>query len=293
MATTAIEHFAAGVEAETEGRLPNAVLSYRKAFKLDPRADKSYHAHEVNKSAAAAEQQGGLDQHAGSAGDDSEDALNFRFKRTLQMGPDYTHGGDADSTQGFLESLLDSFVENPYNYPDTEEAPQPLDWLPHDLTSPCRLQRLPDELISHILVSLITPDVQHGTPKVSLLETRAALMCRKARLVSLSNDIWKKACISVFRPPFQLPPLPHRMEDSPLGHEPGDGEQPCEELLMLGKKFRYDWRRCFIEQPRREFILEKAMPVEGRQHLTFTCLSIFSSPHRRRIHLCHFISSKG
>lgn len=255
---TAIEHFADGVEAELEGRLPHAIHSYRKAFRLDPRADKAYHAHEQR--VAEREKSGDPNAkqdrlHATDRSDQDTNELDFKFQRTLQLGPDYAGEQHPSSTQGFLHSLLDSFHEHPFSYPDTEDAPQPLDWLPNDLRKACRLRMLPDEIMTQMLIHLISPSVPYGTPKISLLEAAFAVLCRKSRLLSLSSDVWKEACKTVFRPPFQIPPSPHRVRD-PLYYaqqEDAHHEGICHELLQLVALHGHDWRRCWIEQPRSRF----------------------------------------
>lgn len=229
------------------------MLNYRRAFKLDPRADKTYHQHEQHIAALK------LDSDLFPRSQTETDELEFDFKRTVQLGPDYQESHykkerHPSSTAALLDSLMDSFHHNPFTYPDVEDGPaQPLDWLPDNLQLPCRLQMLPDEIIAHIFVHLIRPGVPHGTPKISLLECTAALVCRKARLISLSADVWKEACKTVLVPPYQLPPASSRANSQTLGSHPSievDDDEVFEETLNAVQHHGNDWRRCFIEQPR-------------------------------------------
>lgn len=115
---------------------PAALVNYRSAFRLDPDVDRAYHRASVaaQKQTRAAEprQTGSSIQPAAQP-----DSHEFRFERTVQLGPDYdakqehrtkeeaqreSGRADADSTHPsstafLLRSLLKSIAENPWVRP--------------------------------------------------------------------------------------------------------------------------------------------------------------------------------
>lgn len=107
----------------------SALVNYRSAFRLDPDVDRAY-----NRASVAAQ------QHASTRSAEPAqrtDNAEWRFERTVQLGPDYNAekehrsaeeaqreigSADADSTHPsstafLLNSLLKSFAENPYERP--------------------------------------------------------------------------------------------------------------------------------------------------------------------------------
>ncbi|CEQ40293.1 SPOSA6832_01928 [Sporobolomyces salmonicolor] len=108
-----------------------ALVNYRSAFRLDPDVDKAWHI--ASRAAQAHASSRGAAPHSLSSSNTDE----WRFERTVQLGPDYeaskehrpkevaereTGKGDQDqthpsSTSFLLSSLLKSIAENPYERP--------------------------------------------------------------------------------------------------------------------------------------------------------------------------------
>ncbi|GAA5939232.1 hypothetical protein JCM1841_002928 [Sporobolomyces salmonicolor] len=128
---SALELYEEAVRSEREGRLNDALVNYRSAFRLDPDVDKAWHI--ASRAAQAHASSRGAAPHSLSSSNTDE----WRFERTVQLGPDYeaskehrpkevaereTGKGDQDqthpsSTSFLLSSLLKSIAENPYERP--------------------------------------------------------------------------------------------------------------------------------------------------------------------------------
>ncbi|GAA6039857.1 hypothetical protein JCM8097_006765 [Rhodosporidiobolus ruineniae] len=150
---SALELYEDAVASEREGRLQDALVGYRTAFRLDPDVDRAYHLASVAAQKHAASR--GAEPHGassstsgGGATSAAKDGAEFRFERTVQLGPDYDAKhehrskeeaerelGSADrdsthpsSTAFLLNWLLRSIAENPYERPPppvSTTAPQP------------------------------------------------------------------------------------------------------------------------------------------------------------------------
>ncbi|BGP24252.1 F-box domain-containing protein [Rhodotorula toruloides] len=129
---SALELYETAVVSEREGRMHDALVNYRSAFRLDPDVDRAYHLASVAAAQKHAASRGAQPTHASGS-----NPQEWRFERTVQLGPDYdakkehrskeeaqreSGSADADSTHpsstGFLlNSLLKSIAENPYERP--------------------------------------------------------------------------------------------------------------------------------------------------------------------------------
>ncbi|BGP47752.1 hypothetical protein JCM10450v2_003617 [Rhodotorula kratochvilovae] len=127
---SALELYELAVASEREGRLSDALVNYRSAFRLDPDVDRAYHLATTAAQAHSASR-GAEPSHGPSH------AQEWHFERTVQLGPDYdaarerrsaqeaqreVGSADADvthpsSTAFLLTSLLKSIAENPYERP--------------------------------------------------------------------------------------------------------------------------------------------------------------------------------
>ncbi|GAA6023572.1 hypothetical protein JCM10207_005718 [Rhodosporidiobolus poonsookiae] len=138
---SALELYTEAVESEREGRLQDALVNYRSAFRLDPDVDRAYHRASLaathKHAATRAAEPTSSSSAAGVGGTAGAGAGDFRFERTVQLGPDYdakkehrskeeaereSGSGDRDSTHPsstayLLNSLLRSIAENPYVRP--------------------------------------------------------------------------------------------------------------------------------------------------------------------------------
>lgn len=88
---TSMDYYQLAVVAEQQGRLTDALTSYRKAFQLDPDADRSYHLLSLNKLNIQ----------------DSQPLPNgdFRFNRTIQLSPDYNNK-DYQRSDAMIEKAI-------------------------------------------------------------------------------------------------------------------------------------------------------------------------------------------
>jgi F-box protein 9 len=194
--------------------------------------------------------------------------LSFEFARTLQLGPDYVQkpvpvSSEEDhplATSRYLDSLTEGFKAHPYEYPNGDIAEE-IDFLPLDTLKPVTLRKLPDELISHVLLESLLPPRVDAFPKVGTVEG-FALVCRKgrstlpdksashafaARLLTLSeSNLFRTACRLVYRPPYQIAP-PSKLEDE-LTWEDDLSTEVCDSLCE--RLYQNDWRRFWLEQPR-------------------------------------------
>lgn len=89
---------------------------------------------------------------------------------------------------------------------------------PEDEKQPVHLQTLPEELLVHVLEFLDTTSLE-----------RFALVNRKARVLTLDSALWRRFVLSIYQPPQ-------------IGVD--------EDITELIEKYKGDFRRVFIEQPR-------------------------------------------
>ena len=152
--SSAIELYRLAVQFEQEGNLDNALIQYRQAFRLDPHVDKVYHKEEVRLAAL----NGRVVSHA--------------RKKSIEEG----------EIKGLVESLDKSCIvtepgqDTLANFVETFCAES---YEPEDERLPVLISRLPDEVVVHTLQFLDPLSIE-----------RFALVCRKARLVSLDSGVW-------------------------------------------------------------------------------------------------------
>ncbi|BGP55111.1 hypothetical protein JCM8202_004308 [Rhodotorula sphaerocarpa] len=183
---SALELYEYAVFSEREGRMQDALVNYRSAFRLDPDVDRAYHVASV----AAQKQTRAAEPRMTGTGPSSirPESGEFRFERTVQLGPDYdsrhehrtqeeaqreSGRGDADSTHPsssafLLRSLLKSIAENPWvRPPPTVRASEDAPTSPREGESGAALEERPsDPPSSHIHLSgTATPTI---TPEEAL-----------------------------------------------------------------------------------------------------------------------------
>ncbi|KAH7335449.1 hypothetical protein B0J17DRAFT_670236 [Rhizoctonia solani] len=93
-----------------------------------------------------------------------------------------------------------------------------LAFLPEDERQPVPIAHVPDELLLHVLKLLDVPSIE-----------RFALVCRRARVLTVDPDLWRDFVTSTYVPP-QIPTT-----------------VPLAEFIT---RFDYDMRRLYIELPR-------------------------------------------
>ncbi|GJN88990.1 hypothetical protein Rhopal_001961-T1 [Rhodotorula paludigena] len=138
---SALELYEDAVVSEREGRMHDALVNYRTAFRLDPDVDRAYHLASVAAAQKHAASSRRAEPHTFSVANGGTAPPprvgEFRFERTVQLAPDYDakrehrskeeaqrEAGSADadvthpSSTGFLlNSLLNSIAANPYVRP--------------------------------------------------------------------------------------------------------------------------------------------------------------------------------
>lgn len=227
---TAVECYAAAIEAERQARLSEATTLYRRAFRLDPDVERSFHAlalvQDKNESEAKPE----------------DDALAFEFARTVQVAADYEEkAGKRVLTSDLRERLLRSIEANPYcrveKIKDGAEEVEPMpadDQLAYHAVeaegdAKVPLNRLPVEVIANILAHLALPANAQYFPRIEMLEARFGRLCRRARLDSLEQPLWRRVCQRVYR---------HPQVASPSTFD------------SLASRYAFDYRRMWIEHAR-------------------------------------------
>ncbi|KAG9103698.1 hypothetical protein FRC06_008815 [Ceratobasidium sp. 370] len=184
-----VEIYAEAVEKERRGELDVALDLYRRAFRLDPHVDRTYHLHTTT----AALTNLTLAPITPKAGD-SEPHTRIR----INVSATSAHS---------IRTLV-------ANFPPASE----LAFAPEIEQEPVHLARIPDELLLHILKLTDIPSIE-----------KFALVCRRARLLTLDPDLWRDFVTSTYVHP-QIP------ADALLGD--------------IVSRFAGDLRRLYIEFPR-------------------------------------------
>ena len=167
----ALEVYGRAVKHEQAGELEDALRLYRQAFRTDSNVDKSYHLKEQRARTldAISLTATNVEENAGNTA-----AVSIKHARPNSVVPGVVHMKSPSSpnyterqVSGLLASILAKF-------------PMPLLFEPEDERALSPLQRLPDELLVHILSYLGAASIE-----------RFALVSRKARKVTLDATIWR------------------------------------------------------------------------------------------------------
>lgn len=158
--SSAVKVYRSAVQLEQNGDLDGALSFYRQAFRLDPHVDKAYHKEEL--------QLASLKSHE----------VPHSRKKSL----------DADSVTGVVNGLEKLSVVAPSKREVSQDMlaklidtfPRDLRYEPEDEREDVPLNVLPDEVVVHVLQYLDPMTIE-----------RFALVCKKARLVSLDTGVWK------------------------------------------------------------------------------------------------------
>ena len=161
----ALEVYIRAVRHEQAGELDEALRLYRQAFRMNPVVDRVYNLGEQR--AARARKAVGPE---------------MELKAVKAFGP----GGATSGVAHTHPKLASSTVHHPDRHISgvlariVAEFPDALSFEPEDEKAPLFLQRLPDELLVHILRYLGTTAIE-----------RFARVCRKARVITLDTTIWR------------------------------------------------------------------------------------------------------
>ncbi|CCM01804.1 uncharacterized protein FIBRA_03871 [Fibroporia radiculosa] len=208
----AVELYRRAVQCEQQSKLDDALQLYRVAFRMDSNVDRAYHKLEtqqdVSGSAATSASFSHRKSPSASAGpvvDEIAQAIKALDVHS-RLAP-VSQIGNAIVT-GTLASIIAGW-------------PPDLTFAPEDEKEGVLLQKLPDELLVHILRGLDTATLE-----------RFATVNRKARVVTLDTELWKNFVRAIYKPP-QIP------DD--------------EDMDALLHHYTADFRRLYIEQPRVRF----------------------------------------
>ncbi|KAI9250150.1 hypothetical protein BDA99DRAFT_522987 [Phascolomyces articulosus] len=230
--TVAIDVYRLAIEMERKGQLGQALLHYRKAFKLDPDIDKTYRQLELVEQAAVA-------AAANNNNNNNNNTLcssSFNYPRQCDplVAAATADGRDIRALLGHshheytpstvvtgksidpLDSLIREFIQ------------QDLSYIPKVDYKPISIAKLPDEMLVQVLGHLVVYSIS-SMPAF-------ALVCKRFFLATRSASLWRHACEHVFRAPTMS------LEQS--------RQYQAEFVRTL-----YDgyWLRMFIERPRLRF----------------------------------------
>ncbi|WVQ79989.1 hypothetical protein IAT38_002090 [Cryptococcus sp. DSM 104549] len=233
----AVQIYAKAVEHEQSGQLNEALILYRKAFKMDDDVDRLY-TRSIAKTSAVQPQQhpdaslvsetatlpltpSSADIVSPSAPADEP----YSFQRHIQTQPDYVKSAvpptpaspttpvaplTADAPS-LLTSLLQSLPVPPHE----------LSFLPAEEDLPTPIAKLPAELIDPILLRLDVMSIE-----------QFGATCWRARYLTHYSNVWRRVAMGIYKEPSMLP----------LGGSLG--------VRDLVTRHRGEWRTTLIEEER-------------------------------------------
>ena len=154
------------VEAEQEGRLNDALMLYRRAFKLDGGSGSLLRLRQIPVDRLYARSVKTLPEKKPEAAP-ARPTDQYSFQTHLQLQPDYISNPTRVSP---LTALLRSSSV-------TDSTP----FLPADESHPVHLAKLPTELFDHVFAYLDVASIE-----------RFGLVCKRARWVSANTTAWKR-----------------------------------------------------------------------------------------------------
>ncbi|AAW45422.1 hypothetical protein CNBH0900 [Cryptococcus deneoformans B-3501A] len=195
----AVQTYAKAVESEQSGQLNEALILYRRAFKMDDDVDKLYTRSVAKATAQQVLEQQGTSENPLPAIPNSADIVQpsapveepYSFQRHIQLHPDYVKSSAAPiassktSSKSALTAILDSLPIAPYEFT----------FLPEDEDLPIPIASLPAELIDPILAHLDVIWVE-----------RFAATCWRARYLTQCSNVWRRLACRIYREPAILPP---------------------------------------------------------------------------------------
>ncbi len=174
----ALEVYSRAVKHEQAGELDDALRLYRQAFRTDSNVDKSYHLKEQRARNLEAISLTTTNVEENAENMAAVSIMNARSNSVVpgvvQMKPPSSLHHTERQVSGLLASILANF-------------PMPLSFEPEDERALLPLQRLPDELLVHILRHL-------GAAAIECF----ALVSRKARMITLDATIWRSDLLLSF-----------------------------------------------------------------------------------------------
>ncbi|KIR98656.1 F-box protein 9 [Cryptococcus deuterogattii 2001/935-1] len=210
----AVQTYAKAVESEQSGQLNEALILYRRAFKMDV----------AKATAQQVLEQQGTSENPLPAIPNSADIVQpsapieepYSFQRHIQLHPDYVKSSAAPiaSSKALSRSALTAIFDS------LPIAPYEFTFLPEDEDLPIPIANLPAELIDPILAHLDVIWVE-----------RFAATCWRARYLTQCSNVWRRLAHRIYREPAMLPP----------------GGLTAKDLVQ---KHAGEWRTTLIEEER-------------------------------------------
>ncbi|WWC89036.1 uncharacterized protein L201_003954 [Kwoniella dendrophila CBS 6074] len=261
----AIQIYSKAVESEQQGKLNEALMLYRKAFKLDDDVDRSYAKSMRNKVTINANGQTSTTEEDLSGTPSSTDIISptpptlepYSFARTIQTTPDYEKTHHHHHHQNIKTSEKVS-IQNQNTHPispltklfnSLSIQPNDLIFLPQEEELPCPISNLPNELFENIFQHL----------DVTSLE-RFGSTCWKSRWLTHISSTWRNIAERIYKPPAMLPSYQDMLQQQQHEEQAQNGglsliEQKKKDIEIIGvrdlvKRHRDEWRTTVVEEER-------------------------------------------
>ncbi|WRT66627.1 uncharacterized protein IL334_003586 [Kwoniella shivajii] len=276
----AVQLYTKAVESEQSGKLNDALLLYRKAFKLDDDVDRSY-ARSLKISSTSQSQAQSKQTQFGRSDiqndlpptPSSSDIISptppsvepYSFARHIQMAPDYEKASSS-TTLTSEQSPTTSTMTKPITPIDSPPIslspltamfqsliipPNEIQFVAAEEDLPCPISNLPNELFEPILNRLDVTSIE-----------RFGSTCWRARYLTQYSNVWKRIAERIYIPPSILP-LPEIFSEEDEQDQGGHVLNPTKEETMpytvpveviqakdLAKRHRNEWRTTFVEEER-------------------------------------------
>lgn len=191
---SALQVYRDAIRREQNGELDEALVLYRQAFRMDPHVDHAY-AREEKLAAILSSRQPAPKKDATAV-----DTLTNDFATSMSVS-----SSKRATATGIAVNIVSAF-------------PSDLTFVQEDEAQPLWLQLLPDELLVSVLRRLDVASIE-----------RFALVCRKARILSMDATLWRELVMAAYKPP-QI--------------------SQADILTAIMEHYGCNYRRMYIEQPR-------------------------------------------
>ncbi|OCF30685.1 F-box protein 9 [Kwoniella heveanensis BCC8398] len=276
----AVQMYAKAVESEQSGKLNDALLLYRRAFKLNDDVDRAYarsiaktHPNTNSTTNDKSSAQALVPPTPTSADIISPTPPSiepYSFARHIQLDPDYekSHPIPDQSATPTPQAPPQNRSAKTRNHPDPVFPPSPLTALlsslptpPQELTFlqadeelPTPISKLPPELIEPILFHLDVTSIE-----------RFGSTCWRARYLTHISLVWRRILEKIYRPPAMLPTgeqiVGNGFSNDVNGAYGSNEREAVEEdqskrrekkieVKDLVKRHHGEWRTTFIEEER-------------------------------------------
>lgn len=209
---TALQVYQGGVEKERRGLLSDALVLYRRAFRMDPDVEESFRI-----ALRKGEIKGSQDEDSSSFLEDQD------YAKFVQTGHDY----DPDlivgeSTEFEQLTQLFALLRMPIS------AGEPPD--------EASIALLPEEILQQILLHAIVSDG-------AVCFTALSMTCQKFFVLLHDEKIWQTLCVTTYRDQVYS-------EGTPFSADSEDANYVQELVREVNARYEDSWKKMFIEKPR-------------------------------------------